>query len=128
MKAILIKKSGYIVTGDLKIINGESSFDADPTFIKSLKDIEDFSSYKSFIDFNELLGLTPTKKQVSDYLRSLGAKELYFYDPLPGDTGVKEFKEYWFKYNNNLCSRCINECKQSSRVKIVNCREFKENK
>jgi hypothetical protein len=38
----------------------------------------------------------------------------------------KEWEEWWQKHTHPLCKKCINDCKQSARVRIIACPQFEE--
>lgn len=92
--------------------------------IKSIKNIDGFSNYKDFMTQHSILGVKLTQKDIKSLMNGSNIKELYFYDPLPGDL-VKEYNEYWFRYVNYVCVECKSKCKQSSRTVVQFCKDRK---
>lgn len=126
MKCIAIMKGNHIIYGEFDYEKVEFE-PYDDKMIKSLKNVVDFNDYKKFSECFNILGLNLTQKSVKDYLNKLNVREIYFYDPKPNieTCTIKDFKDYWFKYINYDCIECINKCKQSSRVKVIKCKDFK---
>jgi hypothetical protein len=125
MKAVAIMKGNFITCGDLYIKKNKLFFDSNDVIIKSFKDIKNFKKYKRFEDNKELFGISLNKKDIKKLMKEIGIKDLYFYDDHSIISNKTEFKKYWFEYINIKCINCINKCKQSSRVKILYCKDFK---
>ena len=124
MKAIAVMNGGHITSGTLNV-GKNISFESDNFMIKSFNDIDDFSGYKKFEDFKHLLGISINKKDTKKLLKDMGVKDLYFYDNYSDHNNVALFNQYWFKYINPKCKECDKKCKQSSRVNVVKCDDFK---
>jgi|SRR6056297_1263655 len=125
MRAIAVMKGNHITYGNLYIKNDKIFFESDDVMIKSFKQVENFKDYKKFEDNKEILGLFFNKKDTKKLMNEMGVKDLYFYDGHPCELNVNEINKHWFKYINVKCKKCSKKCKQSSRVKILQCDDFK---
>jgi|SRR6056297_1216724 len=124
MKAIAVMKGGHITSGKL-IVGKNISFESDNFMIKRFDDIDNFNQYKKFEDFKHLLGISLNKKDTKKLLKDMGIKDLYFYDDYSDHNNVSLFNKYWFRYINPRCKECVKKCKQSSRVNVLKCDDFK---
>ncbi len=84
--------------------------------IKKPENVKNFNEYQEFFDNQGIFGLGLNKKGMKVYLGKMNVKTLYFI----------EDEVEWMKYKNVMCQKCIEKCKQSSRVKLVNCNNYKE--
>lgn len=125
MKAIALMKGNHIVKGDFNITKKHAVFISDGTMIKSFNDIKDFDHYKNFSKHKDILSLNLNIKETKEFLKNIGVKDLWFYDFPPNFPNIKEFNHYWMEYYNVLCLKCKNNCKQSSHVKIIKCKNYK---
>lgn len=72
--------------------------------------------------------LTPKKRVKKGNKKSLKLKPLGDYK-LPNFTQnkkVSDFSTFWWKNRHPLCKKCRETCKQSARVMIISCPQFKE--
>lgn len=46
-------------------------------------------------------------------------------DSFEGKT-APAFEKWWFKAKHKTCLRCLGKCKQSDKVKIIACPQYKE--
>ena len=58
-------------------------------------------------------------------LTKLNAKSMYVHD-IPLNMEPKDFKSYFWSEYNTICKKCKSSCKQSYKVKLVQCPHYKE--
>ena len=115
MKCI-VKKKGKWYTGILD--GGYFKKDAE---IDSIKDVSGYKKYKTLraFLFNYKCSVEPSV--IYDKLK---LQKMYVLDA-PIRLSVKRFEQYWWQIINHRCQGCSNSCKQSSKVTISMCPEYK---
>jgi hypothetical protein len=118
---------GYVIFTNIKDISFEEL-----ERISSMKELlENPNDFKSLIDFSKIIGYPLTTKETKNILKKLNMRSLYVYDepPILSDKGTltkPQWEKYWFRYIHPKCLKCINKCKESSRVDIIKCPKYKE--
>ena len=115
MKCI-IKKKGKWLAGIL-----DGGYFKKDTEINSIKDVSGYKKYKTLraFLFDHKCGIEPSV--VYDKLK---IQKMYVLDA-PIRLSVKRFEQYWWQIINHRCQECGNSCKQSSKVTISMCPEYK---
>lgn len=122
----VIKKDNKYYLGSL-----EDDLFIEDREIKSPQDVENSDEFVSIFRFMEILGLDIKKKDIQSYLKKIGASMVYIYDPGPverkdGGIAPSKWDNYFFRYINKKCRDCKKSCKQSSRVILDYCPEYKK--
>jgi len=115
MKAIAIMKGNKSFKGKFTFYKRKPLFEPSRP-IKKPENVKDFKKYFEFYENQNVFGMDLTRKQMKVYLAKMNVNTLYFLDD---DID-------WMKYKNARCQKCVEKCKQSSRVKLVNCDSYKE--
>ena len=75
-----------------------------------------------YIPLHEFLRLTNPKqtlKQTSEVRKKIGFTQIFVY--------IEDNDDYW-AYTNHKCNTCLKKCKQSSKVEILVCPQYEEDK
>ena len=123
MKVIAVTKGSHIIEGEFEPSTKEFKTGK---ILTSFEDEPNFDKYKSFKKYQNLLGINMNETKTKKFLEKLGLKKLWFYDKLPELSDVKTFKKHWFNYTNVKCQACKLKCKQSSKVDIFKCKDYKK--
>jgi hypothetical protein len=110
----VIKKGGKWLIGFIKL---DGEFREKGT-IKKLSDVKELSSYMTLKKFLKIRG-APDGFQ-GKVLKKLGAESAYILDK-PINLTKKEWELWWWAAFNDLCKKCLFDCKQSYRVEIHMC-------
>lgn len=91
--------------------------------VKRLKDVKEVTDYKTFSKYLKDRDLSPTLEKV--ILKQLNLDSIYVLDK-PVEPSAEEFEAWWWNDVYKICKACIHDCKQSSRIKYLSCKKFKE--
>jgi len=84
--------------------------------IKKPENVKDFNDYSEFYEHQRVFGLSMNRKQTKAYLSKMNVNVLYFL----------EDNIDWWKYKNALCQSCTEKCKQSSRIILEHCDNYRK--
>lgn len=110
----VIKKGGKWFIGFIK---PDGEFREKGT-IKKLSDVKELSNYMTLKKFLKIRGASDGFQ--GKVLKKLGAESAYILDK-PINLTKKEWELWWWAEFNDLCKKCLFDCKQSYRVDIHMC-------
>ena len=93
------------------------------TNIKKLSDVKDLSEYITLKKYLKDKKLEANLEQ--ELLKAFNFQSIYVLKK-PINPSAEEFESYWWEETNIKCKLCIYACKQSSKVIVEACPNFKE--
>lgn len=87
--------------------------------LKDVKNVTEYISLKQYLKREQM----PATLEVT-ILKETGLNRIYILSK-PVNPTAEEFERYWWKSHNRRCKKCIHKCKQSSKVEIFYCNQFK---
>ena len=99
--------------------------------VSDIKDVEDHSDYISLKDYIKYSGTNWSKTFEKDVLRKLKLTVVFIRDNIhdglnaEGRLTAKAWNTLFFGNKNPKCQKCVNKCKQSSRVDMHTCPQYK---
>jgi hypothetical protein len=110
---VIIKKKNKWIVGFLNGTNITEKME-----FNRLSDIKKISSYKPISKY--------VKKQYEKkILKKHNIEKIYVLD-YPIDLTKKEFEKWWWAFYNKKCIDCKKSCKQSFKVKIIQCKGYEK--
>jgi len=91
--------------------------------IKKLGDVDSIANYKSARDYMLSKGKHPKYATILE--QKTGLDRIYILDR-PTYCSAEEAEENWWSDENEMCSKCSMLCKQSAKVSIAKCPDYKE--
>ena len=91
--------------------------------IKKLSDMKGVTSYITLSKFLKENKIQLTEKEI---LEKMGTDRVYVASAL-GYSTKRKFEENWWNTRNSYCLECSNSCKQSHKINVVICPDFRSN-